>query len=172
MKIHLNQIPSGQTLHVEGEEKGDILDIKDELVRPMRPVRYSLDVGLSDGGLFATGSLEADMEMECVRCLEKFEYTARVPDFATQVELTGAESIDLTEEIREDILLALPPHPHCDWDGGKACAGVRTTTGQTAKTGAEKTGAGTGAQESAPDAEPEGRNPWATLDALTKPKKS
>ncbi len=158
MKIHLNQIPPGQTLHVEGEEKGDILDIEDELVRPLDPVRYSLDVGLSDGGLFATGSLEADLEMECVVCLEKFKYTVSIPDFAVQVELGGSDTVDLTEEVREDILLALPPHPHCDWDGGKACAGVRKTT-ETIKTETS-------------EAEPSGKNPWATLDALTKPKDS
>ena len=157
MKIHLNQIPPGQTLHIEGEEKGDILDIHDALVRPLRPVRYSLDVGLSEGGLFATGSLEADLEMECVCCLEKFESTFRIPDFATQVELGTSDTVDLTEEVREDILLALPPHPHCDWDGGKACAGVRKTT--------EK-------PETETEAEPSGKNPWATLDALTKPKES
>jgi uncharacterized metal-binding protein YceD (DUF177 family) len=30
----------------------------------------------------------------------------------------------LTEPVREDILLALPPHPHCDWNGERVCAGV------------------------------------------------
>jgi len=73
------------------------------------------------------------------------------------VELGTSDTVDLTEEVREDILLALPPHPHCDWDGGKACAGVRKTTLET---------------EIKTEAEPSGKNPWATLDALTKPKES
>ncbi len=154
MKIHIQQIPvSG--LHLEGEEEGNILDLQDEKIRALSPVRYSVDVGLSDGGLFATGSLAVDLELECVCCLEKFEYPLEVPDFAVQVELTTSESVDLTEEVREDILLALPPYPHCDWDGERPCAGVQEITRT---------------QESEIPAEPEGENPWATLDKLTKPK--
>jgi len=86
MKIHINQIPAGG-LHLEGEEKTDILDLQDELVRVLSPVRYALDIGLSDGGLFATGRLEVDLEMECVSCLERFPRTLEVADFATQVDL-------------------------------------------------------------------------------------
>jgi uncharacterized protein len=153
MKIHLNQIPA-IGLHLEGEEQHDILDVKDELVATTSPVRYSLDVGLSDGGLFATGTLSVDLKLECVRCLNWFPYTVEVPDFAVQVELGTSESVDLTEEIREDILLALPPHPHCDWNGANPCAGMLENT----------------RHESEPTAQPEGFNPWATLDQLAKPK--
>ncbi len=34
-----------------------------------------------------------------------------------QIDRTGPELVDLTPAIREDILLALPPYPRCDWDG-------------------------------------------------------
>ncbi|MDD5350979.1 MAG: hypothetical protein PHQ12_12275 [Chthoniobacteraceae bacterium] len=155
MKIHLNQIPSGGTLHVEGEEDRDILDLHDALAQAKSPVRYSLDVGLSGGGLFATGTLSVDLELECVRCLNRFPYTVEVPNFAVQVELTTAETVDLTDEAREDILLVLPPHPHCDWNGATTCAGVLEMQR---------------IQEPEPAAEPEGPNPWATLDQLSKPK--
>ena len=154
MKIHLNQIPQGNTLHIEGEESHDILAIQDELVRVKSPVRYSLDAGMSEGGLFATGSLSVDLELECVRCLKNFPYTIEVPDFAVQVDLGTSETVDLTEEVREDILLALPPHPHCDWDGANPCAGVLEMKK---------------IHESEPLAEPGERNPWKTLDQLTKP---
>jgi len=153
MKIHLNKFPV-EGLHLEGEENHDILKIQDELYRPISPVRYSLDVGLSDGGLFATGSLSVDLDMECVRCLNRFTYTVEVPDFAIQVELTTSETVDLTDEIREDILLALPPHPHCDWDGANPCAGVLEIKK---------------IHESEPPADLGEKNPWKTLDQLTKP---
>lgn len=153
MKINVNKIPVGG-IHLEGEEEHDILNLKDELYRTVGPVRYSLDVGLSGGGLFATGSLSVDVEMECVRCLNWFPQTVEVFDFATQIELTTSDTVDLTEEIREDILLALPSHPHCDWNGANTCAGVLEI---------EKN------HESEPLAEPPEKNPWATLDQLTKP---
>ncbi len=91
------------------------------MLRPVSPIRYSLDLGLSDGGLFATGLVAIDFEMKCVSCLEAFPYSIEIEDFACQVELTGAEMVDLTPLVREDILLALPPHPHCDWNGEKVC---------------------------------------------------
>jgi len=149
MKIHLRQVPL-EGLHLEGEEAGDILDLKDEKIRQASPVRYSLDIGLSDGGLFATGTVGVDLDLECVCCLERFDYTVIVPDFAVQVELNGAELVDLTDQVREDILLALPPYPHCDWAGTRTCAGVRNVT----------------ITREASDQE----NPWTELDKLTKPK--
>ena len=154
MKIHLNRFPVGG-LHLEGEEDHVILDLEDETTRALSPVRYALDVGLSDGGLFATGSLAVDLEMECVRCLQRFKQTVEVPDFAVQVELTTSETVDLTQEIREDILLALPPHPHCDWNGANRCAGVLEIKR---------------IHESPPPAEPGEKSPWKTLDQLAKPK--
>jgi uncharacterized metal-binding protein YceD (DUF177 family) len=99
--------------------------VHDEVVRSNGPVRYWLDVGLSKGGLFATGCLEGEFTMECVACLEMFKYPLRIDPFACQVELEGRETVDLTPHIREDIFLALPPHPHCDWNGVNRCKGVK-----------------------------------------------
>jgi len=123
MKVHIQQIPPGG-LHLEGEEPSSILDLHDDNTRPVGPIAYSLDVGLSGGGLFATGTLTVPMELQCVSCLDPFPFTLKVPDFACQVELTGAEMVDLTEYLREDILLALPPYPHCDWNGERDCRGA------------------------------------------------
>ena len=123
MKVHLNQIPD-EGLHIEGAESGKILDLHEPGIQPAGEIHYSLDVGLSDGGLFATGTIGVDLDLECVACLERFRYPLEVADFACQVELTGGESVDLTGMVREDILLALPPHPHCDWNGERVCQGA------------------------------------------------
>ena len=152
MKIHINQIPL-DGMHLEGEEQGDILEIQDETVRVLAPISYSLDLGLSHGGLFATGTLATELELECVCCLNRFRFPLVVPDFAVQVELTHAELVDLTENVREDILLALPLYPHCDWAGDKPCPGVRAIAQ---------------IQEQETAAEPSGESPWATLDRLNK----
>jgi len=153
MKIHVNQIPAGG-LHLEGEEEGDILGLQAEGIRCAGPVRYCVDAGLSDGGLFVTGALDAAVELECVSCLQRFTYPVHVGDFAVQIELGSRELIDLTENVREDMVLALPPHPHCNWDGKNSCPGVRSmaspTRGARAEAGEE--------------------NPWKTLDKLAKPK--
>ena len=133
MKVHLNQIPEeGQ--HIEGVEPSAFLKLEDTLARPVGDVRYALDVNTSGQSFFATGSLEVDLECECVRCLEKFTHTLRVPDFAMQEDLTRSETVDLTPAMREDILLALPSYPHCDWSGEKVCEGPRPPPAETAAT--------------------------------------
>ncbi len=122
MKVHLNQIPPEGKFY-EGEDPASILDIQEPDIRPQSPVHYALDVGLSEGGIFVTGTLQVEIEFICVRCLEKFTRPVEINDFAMQEELSGPETIDLTPFLREDILLAFPAHPHCDWDGQKKCPG-------------------------------------------------
>lgn len=136
MKVHLLQIPQGGTLHLEGEEDASRLDLKEAGAEPVSPLAYSLDIGVSDGGLFATGRLSLRVRMRCVVCLEPFEKLITVDPFALQTELTGREQIDLTPFIREDIHLLLPPHPRCDrgaaCDAAIARSGERQTPGKGA----------------------------------------
>lgn len=132
MKVHLQQIPQGETLHLEGEEDPVFLGLEEAGVEPVGPFRYAIDAGVSDGGLFATGRLSQRVRMTCVSCLEPFEREVVSDPFALQVELPGTESVDLTPEVREDIHLLLPAHPRCDSGGEKTCpahypASARTT---------------------------------------------
>lgn len=50
MKVHLAQIPQGETLHLEGEEDAAPLELEAAEAMPAGPLEYSLHVGLSDGG--------------------------------------------------------------------------------------------------------------------------
>ncbi len=120
MKVHLLQIPQGETLHLEGEEDASALDLPEAGATATSPLSYSLDVGVSDGGLFATGHLAVRVRMRCVVCLEDLEIEIVADPFSMQMELTGREQIDLTPFVREDIHLLLPPHPRCD--AGAVCS--------------------------------------------------
>lgn len=120
MKLHLRQLePEGQ--HLEGETECPIADLSAEEILCAGPLRYALDVGITDGSLWASGSLHQPVTLRCVACLEPFEYTIEVPAFAIHTDTTGPELIDLTPFIREDILLNLPAYPHCDQHGGRVC---------------------------------------------------
>src|SRR5438132_210026 len=66
-----------------------------------------------------------DLHEKNVVPLGPLNYPLKVEDFAMQIDLEGRETIDLTPYIREDILLNLPPYPHCDWNGEKVCKGVQ-----------------------------------------------
>lgn len=101
-------------MHLEGEEDPSGLGLEEAGAVPVGPLRYSLDVGVSGDGLFATGSLRVRVRMTCVVSLEPFERDIEIEGFAMQKELGGSELVDLTPEIREDIHLALPAHPRSD----------------------------------------------------------
>lgn len=147
MKIHLRQIPQGGTLHVEGEEDAGFLELEEAGARACSPLGHSLDVGLSGGGLFATGRIGLCVRLRCVACLDEFETRLTIDPFALQKELDGRESVDLTPEIREDIHLALPAHPRCDADGSKICPARFS-------------------QAPADASQPPGNAPWDALDRL------
>jgi uncharacterized metal-binding protein YceD (DUF177 family) len=122
MKVHLKQIPT-QGLHLEGEEECPIQELESEGIRCAGRLHYAIDVGVAGGGLWANGSLSQPVELRCVSCLENFVHEIRVPAFAVHIELHGPETVDLTPFVREDILLNLPAHPHCDRDGDRVCNG-------------------------------------------------
>ena len=129
MKVHLKQIRA-QGLHLEGEEDCPIQELESEDIRCAGPLRYDIDLGIASGGLWANGSLSLPVELRCVSCLEKFVHEVRVPAFAVHTELHGPETVDLTPFMREDILLNLPAHPHCDRDGGRVCKGKQVETAE------------------------------------------
>jgi len=120
VKIHLRQIHS-DGLHLDGEEECSLPELATEGVACTGPLRYSLDLGVSEGSLWVTGHLAQPVELKCVRCLEPFRFDIEVPAFSIHHELTGPEEINLAPYVREDILLNLPAHPHCDREGGRKC---------------------------------------------------
>ena len=93
MKIHLKQIPA-EGLRLEGEEMCPIPELEKDGVRCVGPLHYNLDLGVSNGALWANGSLTQPVEMSCVSCLEKFVHVIEVRDFALHTELGGPETVD------------------------------------------------------------------------------
>jgi uncharacterized metal-binding protein YceD (DUF177 family) len=129
MKVHLKQIPV-QGLHLEGEEDCPIQELESEGIRCAGCLHYDLDLGVAGGALWANGSLSQPVELRCVSCLEKFVHEVRIPAFAVHIELQGPETVDLTPSMREEILLNLPAHPHCDRDSNRICKAKRAQTAE------------------------------------------
>lgn len=129
MKVHLKQIPL-QGLHLEGEEECPIEELESEGIRCAGRLHYDIDLGVAGGALWANGLLSQPIELRCVSCLEKFGHEVRVPAFAVHMELHGPETVDLTPSIREEILLNLPAHPHCDRDGDRVCKAKQIITAE------------------------------------------
>lgn len=107
----------------EGEV--DAIDLEEEFVHPFGGIRYSLYVQALGSELLVKGKLEQDFDLVCSRCGEDFDTTIKVEDFVTSVQIDEKNAeIDLTEEVREAIILNLPSYPICDED----CSGIQQTS--------------------------------------------
>jgi uncharacterized protein len=101
------------------------LDTLDPCVQARSPVAYDLSAELMGRELLVEGSLETTFNCQCVRCLASFEHKLRLDPWSCLLPLEGDDSppilndsVDLTPQIREDSLLALPQHPVCRPDCG------------------------------------------------------
>ena len=111
----------------EGEElEGEVecVDLDEPFVKPFGGVRYVLHVQVFGSELLVRGRLEQDFDLVCSRCGKDFDDTIKVEDFTASFEISeDSPEVDLTEELRESIILALPTYPVCD----ETCPGVEQT---------------------------------------------
>ena len=111
-------------LDADGEElegEVDIIDLDEEFVHPFGGIRYSLKAQQFGTEVLVRGHLEQDFTLVCSRCGEDFDTTVKVDDFTVSVQVDDkTEVVDLTDDARESIILALPTYPLCD----EACPGI------------------------------------------------
>ena len=140
--------PEGE--YLEGET-GDILELDEKFVIPLGGVMYNLFVQLLDTELLVRGEIAQDFDFVCSRCMETFGKRIKVPDFTTSIEVSEKkEFVDLTDELREGIILALPTFPVCRQD----CKGLCVRCGKNLNEGA------CGCENESGDSR------WGALDAL------
>ena len=116
----------------EGTIDDRVLDLNDEYLHPFAGLRYCLFVQRLGGELLVRGRLEQDFDAVCSRCGADFDFTVKVDDFTTSIEVDEkTEFVDLTDELRESIILSLPTYPVCRAD----CHGVCSKCGKNLNEG-------------------------------------
>jgi uncharacterized protein len=138
----------GASLTSEIEESQITLD---EAIKLVGPLTGHVRVRRVNQGLLVDGWVELTLELTCTRCLKQFEQNLHVTFeeryYPTVDILTGAplpstdeddvfpinehHEIDLTEAVRQSVLLALPMAPLCQED----CAGLCPQCGRDLNTG-------------------------------------
>ncbi len=112
--IDLHDLPL-EGKEFSGEIPGEIFELGPDGPACVSPLRYQLHVEIAGEFLIATGEVTADFQMDCVRCGQPFTDRILLDGVVAEEEVTeNSASVDLTDRIREDILLALPGYPHCD----------------------------------------------------------
>lgn len=141
---------------VAGEESGDLLDLAhDPVARATGPIRYELTVERAGQELVVRGQIEAPLQLRCSRCAQFFSTTARVSSFLHAYDWAEhPESLDVSADVREDLLLEIPGFPLCH----EGCKGLCAQCGQDLNEGA----CGCVPLERGP-------SPWAALDGWMAP---
>ena len=84
-------------------------------VKAVSPLHYDLHVERDGKDVLVSGRLEAGFELVCGRCLQTFGQHVELDGYQAEIPIEDpAATIDLTEAVREDILLALPSYPRCE----------------------------------------------------------
>ena len=121
MKILVARIPE-EGSNYEGDDPGEILQVDGEqFIRNPGDVHYELYAQHVSDELVVRGKLDADLELQCARCSEFFSTSVGVSDFLRAYPAPeGTDAVDLTADLREEILLHVPGFPLC----GEGCKGV------------------------------------------------
>jgi len=126
IKILLSLIPS-EGMRLNGEEPSDFLDVaKDVCFSINGPVRYEFDVSFVKNDVIVKGCVEMDLKCTCGKCLKPYNLKIRNDDVCHFYEKPYKNEIDLTEDIREDILIGFPYKFECSPN----CKGICFKCGQ------------------------------------------
>lgn len=140
LRLKIDEIPEGSTTH-DLECKPEEIDLEFEGVSFISNVKINLSLFRQITTIFVKAVTSVEAEFECGRCLEqvfmKLEAVTQIqysplPKIAyEQIEAIGIgyyidEYIDLSDEIRESLLLELPMTVLCSED----CEGLCPQCGQ------------------------------------------
>ncbi len=100
-----------------GELDGALFGIDDDFLRSTGPLEYELEAHLYDTELMLRGRASAPFRLRCNRCLEEFDYEAEIEDVILTEDVKGKLEVDLTEQLREELVLCLPDYPKCELVG-------------------------------------------------------
>ncbi len=153
IRVPLKEIPEGG-LPLSGEVPASIFNLPPhDPARADSPLRYDLLVELCDDTISASGAISADFQLQCGRCLESFPQRVEIADYFLDYPVENQSIIDLTDSLREDILLALPGYPRCEDSNleSRTCPAADLTEAA--------------ADAGSPD-DPSSPNVWSALDGL------
>ncbi|RKX37502.1 MAG: hypothetical protein DRP64_17075 [Verrucomicrobia bacterium] len=151
MKIMVARIPEEGSSY-DGSDPGAVMGLAgDPFVKVEGDVQYTLQAQCISEELIVCGALSVDLGLKCTRCSEFFSTTVTDSDFLRAYSASREiDSVDITPDMREDLLLHIPAFPVCS----EGCKGLCTQCGADLNKGSCDCEAG------------ERPNPWSALDNL------
>ena len=150
MEINIHHIPE-EGLDIDSSIPSEVLEVVDgERITGTTPVICEMKASLSNTNLIIRGEATVVLNCKCDRCLEKAEVPVHAEDICIVIEDTP-DIVDLTNDIREDILLAFPQIYLCEED----CKGLCFSCGKNLNK-----------EECQCDCEQENNSPWDALNKI------
>ena len=139
MKIKISDVEKKGYIHLSYSEEPTLLNLDKGRFRPTSPLKVDVHLNKTRDGVYASGKVEATLSLNCSRCLKHFpypvseefhfEYRPRQTEFPEEIELDEeavgivffeGDEIELSDQVRQDVLLAIPMKPVC----GESCKGL------------------------------------------------
>jgi uncharacterized metal-binding protein YceD (DUF177 family) len=92
----------------------EVFDLPKGDAVPEGELAYDLFAKRFESELLLTGTLSASFEFTCVRTLHPFVQTIFLEAVAISLEIGHQVEMDVTEALREEVLLHFPTNPRCD----------------------------------------------------------
>lgn len=159
--IHLSDLPP-EGKEFDGELRNDVFQLPSEdAPRYVPPVTFSVNVKLDGPDVVVEGTVHTRFELECARCGQWFPWEVDLENYYSQEPREGAATLDLTSQIREDILLALPGYPRCDQSNVEArtCPAADKFASESEYQALDET----------ETEDPQHRDVWGALDSIQPP---
>lgn len=130
--VDLGRLEDGTHEHLKGCLSRDVLELDDlEQLHPAGDIEYDLQCDRLGDELLVRGHLTLGCDCICSRCGCDFYTQFLESSFCESLEIQGLDTIDLTDSVREGIILALPTYPICK----EECQGVCLRCGQDLNAG-------------------------------------
>ena len=116
---HLKKEP----IELSGEEGSDFLDLPpNDQFEVVSPMSYDLQATYVSGSALVTGVCRLTISGICGRCLERTEKVVETPELSLYFDLDRVKDfLDISEDIRSEMLLALPFNYLCSDDCKGLC---------------------------------------------------
>ncbi len=124
MKIYVNRIPA-EGLQEHATYDPTEMDMGREDIHLAEPFEVDAFVTKVDEELVVRADIRCPLHMDCARCLEAFTLTVTA-DAVFSYTVHPTDVVDITDDVRQEIILAYPMIPLCRPD----CKGLCSLCGQ------------------------------------------
>ena len=127
-RLFINVAHIGENgLTLSGELPAKIFDIgNSERLSCTRPLTYDININIVSTAVLVTGKVGAVFSCKCDKCLMDYLQPLNNENVCHYIEVPPDRQLDLTEEIREDILILFPQKFLCMPN----CAGLCSSCGE------------------------------------------